>query len=263
MTHTYKGVVLGIANVVAVAAVIGATVAMHTRTRTGAEAFVMVGVLGILPGIFAGAFLGWLAGQLPAFRAVILSAIAVSGVMILGSLTEPELILRSCIPTIIAATVLAWWTSPRDPDRSDLLPAPIKGMVLGFANVLAIATLLGFTVAITPPTGWEDPEELGWGYHHGPTAGSQIALLVLFIGVVPGTALGALLGWIASRVGQLHRGWRLAILAVPALLVVMQLGVLTNHAELIVPSGIPTLAGCAILEQWTRRRLALPLATLR
>jgi hypothetical protein len=262
MTNTYKGVVLGIANTIVVAAVISATVAMGARTRFAAEAFVMVGILGILPGIVAGAFLGWLSSHLHAARWPILAAISVSVVMMLGAPIAPEFILPCCVPTVIAAFALAWWTKPRDPTRADL-PAPIKGMVLGFANVLAIATLLGFTVAIQPPTGWEDPEELAWGYNHGPTAGTEVALLIVCIGLIPGTAIGALLGWLARQLGQLGRAARIAILAAPALLVVAQLGLYTNHPELVLPACIPTLAGCAILEQWTRQRPVLPFAAIR
>jgi uncharacterized membrane protein len=103
-----RGLALGAANVVVIA--IGIGVMEHDS-----EATCMVIVFGALPGLIAGAVLGWLAGctatRSPWWRVTLL---AVPGIGVVVFLAEAfwmyQFVVVACIPTIVAALILERWT---------------------------------------------------------------------------------------------------------------------------------------------------------
>ncbi len=108
--------------------------------------------------------------------------------------------------------------------------AVARGVVLGAVNVLVIAIGLGFMVndSAVPP-------------------------FVIIFGGVPGVAVGGLLGLLAARTDTSPPWLRAALLAVPALGVVVFLAGAFGMYSYVVVSCIPTMVAALVLERWTRR----------
>jgi hypothetical protein len=111
MSSTGKGVLLGLANLLVIA--VGAAF-MAGAPEGGVLLFLAVSLLGFVPAIAAGAFIGMLAGSLeehPLVRMTIIGLCGFAGVMIMGAILQAtELILPAYIPTLVAASILERWT---------------------------------------------------------------------------------------------------------------------------------------------------------
>jgi hypothetical protein len=132
-----------------------------------------------------------------------------------------------------------------------MLPA-VKGLVLGMANTIVIATANAIAAATHTEIGWSRTMK-GSG---SPDPG-ELFVLVTVLGVFPAMFAGLLIGWIAGRL----KGTpivRLLILAIPAVALVAFLGAATRSWNLIALSCIPTLAMTSILERWTRTPAPVP-----
>jgi hypothetical protein len=124
-----KGATLGVANVAAIAVLAGIAISatpMHGAPALLASEFrhasrieaivgiaVTIGLLGLVPGILAGTIIGWLAGQTArwqrhGWRFVVFVVPAVVVTAVLGvAFDATALILPACIPTAVAAALLA------------------------------------------------------------------------------------------------------------------------------------------------------------
>lgn len=265
-----KGIVVGVGNVVAVAVGLGLTQGSLTDNS---QLVTVVCVLGVVPGIIAGAAIGYLAGRLAILRRLTLASLAVFAVVVLGLLIEPAFIWFASIPTIVAALALERWTranlGARARPPGGLLSSTSKGALLGICNVAVTAVLVGVMVALDPPMrGWAgDGETLGFGsapYVKGSALGIQIAILVAFAGLLPGLVTGVGLGRLADQLRPWSSHARLAVVAAIAVTVVAVLGLLTRQTPLIVPACGPALIASFGLERWTREtRQTLPRAVAR
>lgn len=99
-----RGVILGALNTLVIAIGIAAW-------ANSAELFLLVLVLGCLPGMVAGAVLGWIAKRMarqrPALRAAVLATLAVVAVVAIATPFEAnDLVEISCIPTFVAVLLL-------------------------------------------------------------------------------------------------------------------------------------------------------------
>lgn len=110
------------------------------------------------------------------------------------------------------------------------------GATLGAVNVVVIA--LGVARALEG-THWHSDWFGTWS-------------LVAACGLVPGVIVGALIGRIAERLRAHPRGIRVAVLVVPALLLVLALAALFDLLALAPLSCIPTVTAVLLLERWTR-----------
>ena len=122
-----------------------------------------------------------------------------------------------------------------------MLPGSIKGMVVGFVNVLVVALCMAVFA----------------------DAGPRIELfaLVVFIGFLPGVLCGALLGHIAAEAKTKDRRVLLTVMIALSCAAVAILGDMFEMQVLIPFACVPTAASCSVLERWTRSKPeALPLA---
>ena len=127
------------------------------------------------------------------------------------------------------------------------LSACQKGALVGAANVLAVAICIALAIA-HGPRGVGDPEELGY---LAPLFPRDAFALVLVLGLAPGILAGWLLGRLVDGV-RAPAFTRTLALAVPSLLTVAVLGVLSAQPQLIVPALLPTGVAVLALERWTR-----------
>lgn len=104
----------------------------------------------------------------------------------------------------------------------------LLGILLGLANVIAAACLFALT---------QD---------------SRAAGFVFAYGVLPGICTGSLLGVFAAAMRKTTPLVRFIFLALPAVLVVVSLGTFFYATEFIPLALVPTLAGCAVLERFSR-----------
>jgi hypothetical protein len=132
------------------------------------------------------------------------------------------------------------------------MPPAVKGLLLGIANTLAIATANAIAVATNTEVGWSR-------FKGSPPDPGELFLLVALLGVFPAMFSGLFIGWLAGQLRQSPR-WRLAVLALPAVGTVAFLGAATGSLQLIALSCIPTLAATSILERWTRAPATMPSA---
>ena len=89
---------------------------------------------------------------------------------------------------------------------------------------------------------------------------------VFGVGLLPGMATGALVGWIAAATGHVSPRWaRALVLAIPSLLCVVLLAQEFHLLRFVPHASIPTLVCVLLLERHTRARdeVALPDATVR
>ena len=81
---------------------------------------------------------------------------------------------------------------------------------------------------------------------------TEVAIIVMMVGVVPGTVLGGLLGLTAHLTKAWHIWGRRILLTVPALLLVVLLARVFAAHEFILVSCIPTVVAAFLLERNTR-----------
>jgi MFS family permease len=249
MSGFWKGVLLGGANVIAVACTLA--LAMSRSSNDAVEIIVIVTIMGFVPGALIGGVLGVIAEQIPAFRRFTLCAFGGIGVIFCGVITIPEMIGWALLPTFLLALVLERWTRDRASRRK--LTGAWKGALIGLANVVAVAILAGI------PAWLQRRDDYEFVHAHEPALGFLVALA----GVLPGLATGSLLGWIADGPHSHARpAARLALIAIPAMLVVGALGVISSYESLAISASIPTVVAAALLERWTRYE-PLPIALAR
>jgi hypothetical protein len=111
------------------------------------------------------------------------------------------------------------------------MPGSVKGFVMGFANVAAVAT---FFAVMEPHRDW-----------------IAVFVLLFMFGAIPGIVFGGIVGHIAQE-ATLSRGVLLVMMIFLSCLAVATLGSLFDCQPMIVVSCIPTAACCSILERWTR-----------
>lgn len=104
-----------------------------------------------------------------------------------------------------------------------------KGTLLGALNVFVIAIGLA-----------------------GLDSHTEIASLVILFGGLPGLLAGALLGALAAAMATRPVAMRIALLTLPALLVVLGLAYQFGMQSLALVAFIPTVVAALILERWTR-----------
>jgi ABC-type dipeptide/oligopeptide/nickel transport system permease subunit len=105
----------------------------------------------------------------------------------------------------------------------------VKGIAVGAANVAVVAVVVG---AATPLASAVD---------------------IGFIGGLPGLLAGAAIGWLAGRTARLRPPVRVALLAIPAFLLVFWLAHVFTMLELAELACVPTTIAAIVLERWTRR----------
>lgn len=115
------------------------------------------------------------------------------------------------------------------------LPAAVRGVAIGLANLLVIA--IGF----------------------GPGS----ILVVAMFGCIPAAVAGGLIGVLAGLTARSSPWWRAALLAVPAFGVVAGLGAFFDVTAAIPVACIPTLVAALVLERWTRKVAPALIATAR
>jgi hypothetical protein len=89
-----------------------------------------------------------------------------------------------------------------------------------------------------------------------------IAAYVFFIGMVPGLFTGMVLGAIACVTARCNVWLRRALIGIPALALVVALGLLFHVVALIALAAVPTLVCTLILERSTRYVAPVPVATI-
>jgi hypothetical protein len=133
-----------------------------------------------------------------------------------------------------------------------MLPA-VKGLLLGVANTVVIATANAIAAATNTEIGWG---RMTRGHMPDPL---ELFTMITMLGLFPAMFTGLFVGWIAGLL-RLRPAWRLAILSLPAVGLVAFLGAATGSLHLIAVSCIPTLAATSILERWTRAPALVPSA---
>jgi hypothetical protein len=260
-----KGLLLGAANVAAVAWGVGAINAAF-QSHASFEASDTIFQLGIVPGLLTGAVCGAVAHRARAARELLVTSIALTAVLLLGLALAPEFIPFATVTTVPLALLLCRWTRPpADPlDIGPRLGNAAKGAILGGATVFAAAAIIGTIVMLMPPEHRPsgDGEELTWNIGfpvHGRDPGSQIGMLILVIGMLPGLVTGLGVGALADSMDAWRRSRRLLVLGTLAVTAVATLGTMTQMRTLIPVGCLPALLAVAVLERWTLRpKPALP-----
>ena len=118
-----------------------------------------------------------------------------------------------------------------------------KGLIVAIGNSLVIAVFLAIS-----------------------ERDAEVVAMVSFIAALPAGATGLVAGTLVGAMPKHPVGWRLLTLFVPAIGLVAVLGTEFAMGRYILPSSIPTLVACAVLEKWTRWTPvadALPCARIR
>jgi hypothetical protein len=115
-----------------------------------------------------------------------------------------------------------------------------NGALLGSANALFIAIAMSFYTR----------------------QAASVAAFVFFIGMVPGLFTGMVLGAIAGVTARRNVWLRRALIGIPAVALVVALGMLFRASALILPAAVPTIVCVLVLERSTRYVAPLPVATL-
>lgn len=258
-----RGAFLGAVNVVVIS--LGIAVTEHHH---GADAFAALMVLGMLPGVIAGALIGGLARRnasySPAARLVSFLLPACGLVMFLGVTVEMgEYIVVACIPTLAAAIALerATRAMPLPIAQCDAsligrlrlprLDPNTLGMCLAVVNVLFIA--LGAHALAGPEHVPHHPglgEDMPYPPHHRPDA----PLAIVVFGTLPATIVGAWLGGLAHRTRERAAGVRFLWIASPAVGFIALAGAMFGLPGLILPACLPTVLCAIALAELTRMR---------
>jgi hypothetical protein len=254
LSATTKGLLVGLANLVVVAFLIG----VEEGVRFLPQILVVVSVLGAGPALGIGALCGWLGGRLAMLRRVTLITISMVTVTTLGLLSDALYLIRDVslievFPTFIAALTLELWTRPNLATQTPKPMSPtLVGLLLGLANVAVVAIVLAIYVTHV------EPRHLVAGISIHPPFGLHFVALVLCLGVIPAAGVGALAGFLASKLSDHHLVTRLTGIGSVAVCGVFALGSLTDAPILVVPALLPTLFGVGVLERLTRPIEAVP-----
>lgn len=95
----------------------------------------------------------------------------------------------------------------------------------------------------------------------GDRAVDAIGMVVIF-SIIPALLLGALLGRIAEATSAHRPMWRLAVLALPACLLVVVLASAFEMLHFVPHACIPTFVAASILERTTRAPQVVPVAAV-
>ena len=121
-----------------------------------------------------------------------------------------------------------------------MLPGWVKGVVVGFINVIVVA----LATAV---------------FGKGPRI--EIFAWVMLLGFLPGTLCGTLVGHCAAEAKLQNRRVVLIAMIAFSCSTVAMLGDALDLRVLVPYACIPTAAGCAVLERWTRTKPdAIPFA---
>jgi peptidoglycan/LPS O-acetylase OafA/YrhL len=261
-----RGAFLGAVNVVVIA--LGIAVTQHHH---GADAFATLMILGMLPGVIAGALIGGLARRnasySPAARLLSFLLPACGLVMFLGVAVEMgENVVVACIPTVAAAIALERATraiplpvAQCDASLIGRLRLPrldpyTLGMCLAVVNLLLIA--LGTHMVGGPEHVAHHPGGLGEDMPYPPHRHPEAPLAIIVFGTLPATILGAWLGGMAHRTRARGAGARFLWIASPAVAFVALTGAMFDLPGLILPACLPTVLCAIALQELTRTRSA-------
>lgn len=249
LSATKKGLLVGLVNLVVVAFLIG----VEEGVRFLPQIVVVISIIGAGPALGVGALCGWIGGRLPALRRVALVMIPMTVVTMLGVLSDTSLIAPAIAPTLIGALVLEHWTRPNlaSEPRTPLTPT-LLGLLLGLANVAVVAIVLAIYVTRV------EPRHLVGGISIHPPFGLHFVALVICLGAIPAAVVGALAGFLASKLSDHHLVTRLVGIGSVAVCGVFALGSLSDAPILVVPALLPTLFGVGVLERLTRPIEAVP-----
>ncbi len=249
-----KGLLVGLVNLV----VVGFLIGVEEGVSYLPEIMVVILLVGAGPALGVGALCGWLGGRLSMLRRVALITIPMTIVTVLGVLSDTSLIAPAVLPTLIGSLVLESWTRP---NLASQPPAPVTptllGMLLGLANVAVVAIVLAIYVTRV------EPRHLVGGISIHPPFGLHFAALVLCIGAIPGAIVGALSGYLATKLRDYSTLTRFAGIASVAVSGVFALGFLSDAPILVLPALLPTLFTVDVLERLTRRIEVVPSARAR
>lgn len=251
LSATKKGLLVGLVNLVVVALLIG----LEEGLRDLAAVLAVITVIGSVPALGIGALCGWLGGRMTELRRLSLVAIPMTMVMALGLLSDTSLIGPAVLPTLLSALGLEYWTRPNMSTHTPTAMTPaLLGMLLGLANVVVVAVVLGIYVTRV------EPRHLVGGISLHPPFGLHFVILVISIGAVPGAVVGGLAGYLANHLRHHTTLTRLAGIGSVAACGVFALGSLSDSPILVMPALLPTLCGVGVLERMTRPIEIVPAA---
>jgi hypothetical protein len=118
-----------------------------------------------------------------------------------------------------------------------------KGVMVAMINMVVVAFAIAY---------FNDPHEV-----------REVVFLICRYAAIPAAFCGLIAGAIASVNADRGVLVRLAWLAPLPIALVVLLGKEFYLQRFVLPSCVPTLAAVAVLERWTRRRVAPPLPTAR
>ncbi len=239
-----KGLLVGLVNLVLVGFLIG----VEEGLRYLPQIMVVILLIGAGPALGVGALCGWLGGRLAMLRRVALITIPMTIVTALGLLSDPSLIGPAVLPTFLGSLALEYWTRPNLATRTPKPMAPtVLGLLLGLANVGVVAIVLAIYVTRV------EPRHLVGGISLHPPFGLHFAALVLCLGAIPGAIVGALSGYLATKLRDYSTLTRFAGIGSVAVSGVFALGFSSDSPILVLPALLPTLFAVDVLERLTRR----------
>jgi hypothetical protein len=113
---------------------------------------------------------------------------------------------------------------------SAVAPGAGKGIAVAIVNVVLIGICFGLSVN-----------------------DSDVVLIVIVYGMIPGVVVGTVLGVVAHIAKSLPVVLRVAILTIPSVTLVGLLGWFFHMEEMIPFASIPSIISSVILERWTRK----------
>lgn len=258
------GALLGLANMVVIAFAIALDI------RNGAEAFLVILVLGALPALMAGLVLGAVAHRTREWsigsRYAVIGIPAFVVLVLCGSIIIPfaYYIPFACVPTFIAVRLL----ERRTRSVSSLPPVIEWRKVtshldtrfvtrldpVAFGMMLALATLIVVAIGMNGV----ERHEVDGRHHHGsemcfhghPHHAGGFAVFIL--GLVPALVTGIVVGRIAHRCRDWPVWSRLLVVVPLPLAVVVGLGGISGLYDYVLPALIPTFVAALWLERGTR-----------
>lgn len=252
----WKGVVAGACNAILFAALL---VQFDGSTRFGEaiRQFWFVCFVAMLPAIGSGYLQARVAGRLTSWRRLVLVATATAIATLFVVMSRPPALLPvfacSLPTTIVSALLIERWLRPTA--REAPLSPPWRGVLVAAANVGVVAVATAVWVAFVPiPYNRLLREALS------DDVPAVNTISIVFVALVPGLVIGALLGWFAGKFVERSTSTRVAIIAAPAVASVAVLIAAVGVESLMIPATLPTFASALVLERWTRRVPRLPLA---